>query len=152
MSGWHNRNLQMCNTYLLEIDFQNVSFIYGVVTHEITNDNLLRNIFATIVLGSKNMLMQKLKIASIIMLILLALLIITTFLLGGFMPLFSIAFGFLFVYYLLLYVVARLFANKINSVTKYLLYLFFFVPIIWVIIDMEGMINFLLQWIHLDMK
>ena len=96
--------------------------------------------------------MKKLKIATIVILILLALLIITTFLLGGFIPLFSMAFGFLFVYYLLLYVVARLFANKINSVTKYLLYLFFFLPIIWVIIDMEGMLNFLLQGIDLDMK
>ncbi|MEM7084687.1 MAG: hypothetical protein AAF489_00805 [Bacteroidota bacterium] len=96
--------------------------------------------------------MKKLKIASIVVLILLALLIIVTLLLGGFMPLFSVAFGFLFLYYFLLFLVIQIFRKKIGGVTTYVLYLFFLIPIIWIILDIEGMIDFLLQGIDFDMK
>lgn len=87
---------------------------------------------------------------TILVLILLAICGIAALLLGGFMPVFSIAFGLLFVYYGLIYLLIRILKNKQQY--KYVVGLFFILPILWAIIDLEGLFDFLLEGIHLDLK
>ncbi len=76
--------------------------------------------------------------------------IIITLLMGGFMPIFSIAFGILFLYYTLVYLlIIFLKQNRLNNAIVYLLFIF---PMLWAIIDGEGFLDILLEQIHLDMK
>ena len=94
--------------------------------------------------------MKTLKKLTTIVLILLLIAIIASLLMGGFMPFLSIAFGFLFIYYVLLYLVVKILENKQRY--KYVVWLLFILPILWAFIDLDNFINFLLQGIHLDMK
>jgi len=94
--------------------------------------------------------MNTIKKLTIIVLILLLIAIITTLLMGGFMPIFSIAFGLLFLYYALIYFVIRFLKN--NQRYKFIFYILFILPIFWGIIDWGGLVDFLLEGIHLDMK
>ncbi|MHA7829512.1 MAG: hypothetical protein ACX93O_00330 [Flagellimonas sp.] len=94
--------------------------------------------------------MSTIKKLTIIVLILLLIAIITTLLMGGFMPIFSIAFGLLFLYYALIYFVIRFLKN--NQQYKFIFYILFIPPIFWGIIDWGGLVDFLLEGIHLDMK
>ncbi|MEQ5790317.1 hypothetical protein J4E06_04580 [Muricauda sp. NFXS6] len=94
--------------------------------------------------------MNTIKKLTIIVLILLLIGIITTLLMGGFMPIFSIAFGLLFLYYALIYFVIRFLKN--NQRYKFIFYILFILPIFWGIIDWGGLVDFLLEGIHLDMK
>jgi len=87
---------------------------------------------------------------TILVLILLAICGIAALLLGGFMPVFSIAFGLLFVYYGLIYLLIRCLKNKRRY--AYMVYILMALPILWAIADLEGFFNFLLEGIHLDMK
>jgi CHASE2 domain-containing sensor protein len=94
--------------------------------------------------------MTTIKRITLALLIILLVGMLVTFLLGGFMPLFSIALALLFAYYALIYFLTRvLTANKRNS---YLLFLLLVLPLIWAVMDLEGFINFLLDGVHLDMK
>lgn len=94
--------------------------------------------------------MSSLKKTTLILPTILLVGILVTFLMGGFMPLFSISLGLLFLYYALIYILTRILKpNKRNS---YLLYLLLVLPLIWAIINLEGFINFLLAGVHLDMK
>nr|WP_298996073.1 hypothetical protein [uncultured Allomuricauda sp.] len=96
--------------------------------------------------------MKKLKIATMVIMALLLILTIVSLLLGGFMPLFSIAFGLLFAYYILVYGLIYL-TNKIGKmIFRYVAIALFFLPILWSLWDWENLLNFLLQGIHLDMK
>jgi len=94
--------------------------------------------------------MNTIKKLTIIVLILLLIAIITTLLMGGFMPIFSIAFGLLFLYYALIYFVIRFLKN--NQRYKFIFYILFILPIFWGIIDWGGLVDFLLEGIYLDMK
>ena len=94
--------------------------------------------------------MNTIKKLTIIVLILLLIAIITTLLMGGFMPIFSIAFGLLFLYYALIYFIIRFLKN--NQRYKFIFYILFILPIFWGIIDWGGLVDFLLEGIHLDMK
>jgi len=94
--------------------------------------------------------MSTIKKLTIIVLILLLIAIITTLLMGGFMPIFSIPFGLLFLYYALIYFVIRFLKN--NQQYKFIFYILFILPIFWGIIDWGGLVDFLLEGIHLDMK
>ena len=96
--------------------------------------------------------MNILKNATKILGAILLILAIACLFIGGFMPLFSIAFGLLFLYYLLVYGCILLAIRKQKSIYSYLAYVLFFVPLIWSLWDFEGVFNFLLQGIHLDMK
>mgnify|MGYP006865035687 CR=1 FL=1 len=94
--------------------------------------------------------MDKLKNITKVVLILLCISSIATLFMGGFMPLFSIAFGIMFLYYTLLYlVIIFLKKNRLNCIIVYLL---FVIPILWAIMDWEGLFDILLNGIHLDMK
>jgi hypothetical protein len=94
--------------------------------------------------------MDKLKNLTKAVLILLPICSIATLFMGGFMPMFSIAFGILFLYYALVYlVIIFLTDNRLNSIILYLLFAF---PILWAIVDWEGLLDVLLNGIHLDMK
>ncbi|MEM9077513.1 MAG: hypothetical protein AAGC43_10755 [Bacteroidota bacterium] len=90
--------------------------------------------------------------ATVILGVILLVMAIACLVMGGFMPLFSIAFGFLFLYYLLVYGLIILAVRKQKTIYSYLAYILFFLPTIWSLWDFEGLFNFLLQGIHLDMK
>ncbi|WP_422858230.1 hypothetical protein ACOKFD_12515 [Flagellimonas sp. S174] len=96
--------------------------------------------------------MKKLKIATMVIMALLLILTIVSLLLGGFMPLFSIAFGLLFAYYILVYGLIYLTNKTGKMIFTYLGIGMFFLPIIWAVWDFENLLDFLLQGIHLDMK
>jgi len=95
---------------------------------------------------------MRIKKITLIIVILLGALSLITLLMGGFMPLFSIAFGFLFIYYILIYITLNILSKRENKWFIYIIYLFFFIPIIWLIFDAENLLEFLLQGFHLDMK
>ncbi len=86
------------------------------------------------------------------MLILLAIITVATLLLGGFMPLFSIASGLLFLYYLAIYFGMKFVGEPAKKAYIYGFSILFVIPILLFIIDAEGLLDFLLQGIHLDMK
>jgi len=96
--------------------------------------------------------MKTIKIISLIFLILIGVLSITSILLGGFMPLFAIAFGILFLYYLIIHILLKFYSKRKNNKGFYIVFVFFLIPIIWMMIDFEGLFDFLLQGIELDMK
>jgi EamA domain-containing membrane protein RarD len=94
--------------------------------------------------------MNLIKGTTLVLLTILLVGILITLLMGGYMPLFSIALALLFAYYALIYFLTRMLtANKRNS---YLLFLLLVLPLIWAVMDLEGFINFLLDGVHLDMK
>ncbi len=94
--------------------------------------------------------MKTIKFLNIIILILLIIAIIVSFSLGGFVALLSIAFGYLFGYYLLIYLISL--TIKKNQLLKYGICLLIAIPIVWALVYPEGLINFLMQGIHIDMK
>lgn len=94
--------------------------------------------------------MNKIKTATKIILIILLACTVTTLFLGGFMPMFSFAFGFLLLYYSLVYFL--ILHLKRTRQGNFIIYGLFIFPIIWAIVDWEGLVDFLLQGIHLDMK
>ena len=96
--------------------------------------------------------MKVLKIATTILGVILLLLAIACLLIGGFMPLLSIAFGLLFLFYLLVYGCILLAIRRQKTIYLYLAYVLFFLPLVWSLFDFEGLLNFLLQGIDLDMK
>ena len=96
--------------------------------------------------------MKTIKIISLVFLILLGVLGFSSLLLGGFMPLFAIAFGILFLYYLLIHILFNILYKRKKKRYFYIVFVCFLIPIILMIIDFEGAIDFLLQGIELDMK
>ncbi|PRX56947.1 hypothetical protein [Flagellimonas meridianipacifica] len=96
--------------------------------------------------------MKIVKVATTILLVLLFVLAIASLLMGGFVPLFSIAFGFLLIYYVLVYGIIFLAHKTGKAILRYLALLLFFLPVVWGLWDLESLFNFLLQGIHLDMK
>lgn len=96
--------------------------------------------------------MKLLKNLNLAMLVLLIISVIITLSLGGFMPLFSIALGWLFAYYLVIFVVLVLLNEKKNNMLKYTMALLFFIPIIWGLFAPETLFNFLLQGVKLDFR
>ncbi|MCK0161547.1 hypothetical protein [Allomuricauda sp. F6463D] len=96
--------------------------------------------------------MKIIKISSLVLAILLAILCIAALLMGGFMPLFAIAFGIIAVFYVLIYIALNKLSKRKNRMLLYIIYLLFLTPIVWTIIDMEGLFEFLLQGVKMDMK
>ena len=86
------------------------------------------------------------------MLILLAIITSITLLLGGFMPIFSVASGLLFLYYLAIYFGIKFAGETAKKAFVYGFAILFLIPIVLFIIDFEGFLNFLMQGVHLDMK
>lgn len=60
------------------------------------------------------------------------------------MLLFSIALGFLFIYYLLIYISLVILSKRKNKLILYIGYFLFLVPIVWLIIDGKSLFEFLL--------
>jgi len=87
---------------------------------------------------------------TILVLILLAVCGIAALLLGGFMPMFSIAFGILFLYYGLIYLLISILKNRPQYTI--VIYILLILPLLWAIMDLEGFFDFLLEGIQLDMK
>lgn len=100
-------------------------------------------------LGKQLALLRKL---TIVMLALLAIVTAITLLLGGFMPLFSVASGLLFLYYLALYFGMKFVGDGAKKPFIYSFALLFIVPIILTLVDPEAVLGFLLQGIDIDMK
>ncbi len=89
---------------------------------------------------------------TLLMLTVLATATVAALLMGGFMPLFSVAGGLLFLYYLVLYFGMRFVTNTAKNPFIYGFWVLFLGPIVLTLIDPEAVLNFLLQGIHLDMK
>ncbi|WOD43263.1 hypothetical protein [Hwangdonia lutea] len=87
-----------------------------------------------------------------ITLILLALATMVTLSLGGFMPLFSIVFGWLFLYYLIIYIVLILLRKKENNILKYAMATLICIPMVWALFAPEYLFDFLLQGVKLDFR
>lgn len=96
--------------------------------------------------------MMQLVRMTIFVLIILAAVAIIALALGGFAPLISMAAGILIVYYMALLIGLKFMGGVTNKILVGFFYLLFFIPIIAAIIDFEGLFNFLLQGIHLDMR
>lgn len=96
--------------------------------------------------------MKSLRILTMIMLALLAVATIVTLLMGGFMPLFSIASGLVFLYYLVVLLGIKLAGDRPRLPYIYILYALFLIPILLTLFDPEALIDFLLQGVHLDMR
>ncbi|MFD1613913.1 hypothetical protein [Gelatiniphilus marinus] len=96
--------------------------------------------------------MKPLKTTSLILVILLAFAAIAALFLGGFMPLFSIAFGILFVYYLFIYIALVLLSKKENTILKCIMVSLFLMPILWGLFAPESLFNFLLQGVKMDFR
>ena len=96
--------------------------------------------------------MSSLRAITILMLVILAIITLATLMLGGFMPVFSVASGLLFLYYLALFLGIKFAGNSAGKAFVYGFSILFIIPIVLFIIDAEGMINFLMQGIHLDMR
>lgn len=96
--------------------------------------------------------MKIVKVATKILLALLLVLAVASLFMGGFVPLFGIAFGLLLAYYVLVYGTIVLAIRTQKAIYRYLAFLLFFTPLIWGLWDLESLFNFLLQGIHLDMK
>ncbi|MHA7944054.1 hypothetical protein ACJOV8_013340 [Formosa sp. 3Alg 14/1] len=82
----------------------------------------------------------------------LGVLILISAVFGDLVLLFGLLFGILFIYYFLLYQLIKWWSKKDNNWSVYVVSLFFVIPLLWGIIDWESLFNFLLQWIHLDMR
>lgn len=81
---------------------------------------------------------------------------ITLFLIiaGGLGIILIVGSGILLAYNLAILVALKMYLKKKpeNHVVFYVLWLLFLLPIAWALIDFEGLVNFLLQGISLDMK
>ena len=94
--------------------------------------------------------MDKIKTAFKTILIILLVCTIAPLLLGGYMPIFSIPFGFLFLYYVVIYFLINfLKRTRLGNIMIYLLFVF---PILWAIIDWKSLLDFLLQGFHMDLR
>lgn len=68
------------------------------------------------------------------------------------MPLFSLASGLVFLYYLAIYLGIKFVGETPKTVFVYGFSILFIIPIALLFIDAEGFLNFLLQGVHLDMR
>lgn len=91
------------------------------------------------------------KITLVIIIILLIAGIVIAFL-GGFMPLFCIPIGFLFLYYLIIYIAIVMLAKHKNKLFIYICSFFILIPLAWLLIDWESLIDFLMQSVHIDFR
>ncbi len=87
--------------------------------------------------------MNKLKIATRILLGIIILLIIASFALGGYVCLIGIALLYILLYYIMTYVLLLLFSKYKIEVYKYIGLFLIVIPIVWGLIDFEGLIEFL---------
>ena len=71
--------------------------------------------------------------------------------LGGIFAVMTVILGFFYLsIYLLVFTLNKY--KKDNNLIYSLLMVLFLIPIIWLLIDIESLINFLMQGVHLDMK
>lgn len=89
---------------------------------------------------------------SILVLVLLGIATVAAFAMGGFAPLIGIASGFLFLYYLALFLGAKYRGESTNKLLIYGFYILFLAPIVVLFIDAEALFEFLLQGVQFDMK
>lgn len=68
------------------------------------------------------------------------------------MPLFSNAFGLFSLYYLVVYGFVRFISETECAALLYLASVLLGLPVVWLVFDIDGLLNFLLQGIHLDMR
>ena len=87
-----------------------------------------------------------------ILLIVLGILALVSLFMGNMMILFAMLFAILFIYYLIVYFITKKCSKIENKINVYIVFILFFIPIIWVLIDWEGFFNFMLQGVHLDMR
>ena len=80
------------------------------------------------------------KIVLVIMIILLVLTVAFQFM-GAWMPIFSVATGLLFLYYLVIYLLILYIKRKPNKVLCYLVYLLVFIPLIMLMFNAEEAIG-----------
>jgi len=96
--------------------------------------------------------MHTLKRSTKIVLILLGVLTLISLFMGDLIILFSILFGMLFIYYLLVLYVTNRLSKTAHKRSIYIVAVLFFMPILWMLIDVEGFFNFMLQGVNLDMR
>lgn len=96
--------------------------------------------------------MAPLRKITILILILLAVAAVIFLLLGGFAPLLSIACAMMFAYYLVIYLGIKFVGETPKTVFVYGFSILLLIPILLFIFDFDGLLDFLLQGVHLDMK
>ncbi|WP_324027815.1 hypothetical protein QSV08_07680 [Maribacter sp. BPC-D8] len=89
--------------------------------------------------------MKKLKIATQVLLLILLILIIIALSMGGYTPLISVAFGFLFIYYLIFYIFLIIISKKTNKVYQSISIVIFALPFLLALLDYQALFGFLLQ-------
>ena len=90
------------------------------------------------------------EILIMIMSALLIVAIIVTYIIDPIMPMFSLALAIQLVYYLVIFLILKIFKSK--KIIIYLTWSLFILPIVWGLLDWESLFEFLLSWDTLDMK
>lgn len=96
--------------------------------------------------------MKTIKTLSIFILALLGLAGIISVFLDGFIPFLFIAFGFLFLYYLVVYLGLTFLYRKDNVFLKYVFIVLFCIPLAWALFNPEGLFEFLLQGVDVNLQ
>lgn len=98
--------------------------------------------------------MKALKIANIVLAILLAVVTLGLIATQSLAALLAIATGLLFLYYIVLLLLVIIIHKRKNipKGPKIIGWLLFLLPLIALLINPEGILNFLMQGVHLDMK
>ena len=60
---------------------------------------------------------------------------------GAWMPIFGIGTAFILIYYLMIYILIRFAETKLNKIFNYNIYILVSAPLVWIIIDVEGIID-----------
>ncbi len=85
--------------------------------------------------------MKKAKYFVIVLLVVLLIATITFLFAGAWMPVFGVITGYLFIYYSIVLLVIFIFKNKKNKVFRFIIYLLILIPIVWIAIDAEGIVD-----------
>ena len=85
--------------------------------------------------------MKKAKYFVIVLLVVLLIATVAFLSAGAWMPVFGVITGYLFIYYSIVLLLIFIFKNKKNKVFRFIIYLLILIPIVWIAIDAEGIID-----------
>ena len=84
------------------------------------------------------------KIVKKIVLVIMSVLLLATIIMlsmGAWMPVIAVGTGFIFIYYLIVYILIKFTEAMSNKIFNYIIYFLVFAPLVWIVVDAEGIID-----------
>lgn len=96
--------------------------------------------------------MKRVKNIVLILMVILLIATISMSFMGAWMPILSVLSGFVFIYYLVLYILIRIAEKRSNKTFNYIIYFFVFAPLLLIVFDAVDIIDNFLSYALRDFR